>query len=84
VKFCAVLLAIVPLGAADLPRLPPETMAFIDGARALPPEFRADNLLSLAASPRIAERRGKLALIEEAFCAAAQSVDAARALKMFR
>ena len=59
--------------AADLPKLPPATMGLIDRARGLPPEFSADTLLTLAASPRIAERAWKLHLIDEAFTAAGQS-----------
>ena len=59
--------------AADLPKLPPETMEWIDGARALPPEFRADSLLALSASARIADRAWKMALTEEAFTAASHA-----------
>jgi len=58
---------------ADLPKLPPATMGLIDRARGLPPEFSADTLLTLAASPVITERAWKLQLIEEAFRNAAQA-----------
>jgi hypothetical protein len=59
--------------AADLPKLPPETMGLIDQARALPPEFSADTLLTLAGSRLITERPWKLQLIQEAFTTAAQA-----------
>src|SRR5664279_839293 len=53
--------------AADLPKLPPETMGLIDQARALPPEFSADTLLTLAGSRVVTQREWRLLLIEEAF-----------------
>src|SRR3954466_13930341 len=58
---------------ADLPKLPPATMGLIDRARGLPPEFSADTLLTLAASPLITERVWKLQLIDEAYRNAAQA-----------
>jgi hypothetical protein len=67
------LFACLCASAADLPKLPPETMGLIDQARALPPEFSADTLLTLAASRLITERPWKLQLIEEAFASAAQA-----------
>src|ERR1039458_7307817 len=39
------LIACLCASAADLPKLPPETMGLIDQARSLPPEFSADTLL---------------------------------------
>src|SRR3954453_12618 len=66
------MIAIVALGA-DLPKLPPATMGLIDRARGLPPEFSADTLLTLAASPLINERAWKLQLIDEAYRTAAQA-----------
>ena len=69
----ALLFACLCASAAELPKLPPETMGLIDQARALPPEFSADTLLTLAASRLITERPWKLRLIEEAFSTAAQA-----------
>ncbi len=48
-------------------------MGLIDQARALPPEFSADTLLTLAGSRLIGEREWKLQLIEDAFSTAAQA-----------
>ena len=67
------LFACLCASAADLPKLPPETMGLIDQARALPPEFSADTLLTLAASRLITQREWKLQLIEEAFSTAAHA-----------
>ncbi|MBZ5583071.1 MAG: hypothetical protein LAQ30_12880 [Acidobacteriia bacterium] len=53
--------------AEDLPKLPPETMGLIDQARGAPPEFSADTLLKLAASPLVTEPKWKLELADEAF-----------------
>src|ERR1035441_4222013 len=53
------LIACLCASAADLPKLPPETMGLIDQARSLPPEFSADTLLTLAASRVITERAWK-------------------------
>ena len=52
---------------ADQPKRPPEVLALVDQARALPPEFRADTLLRLSDSPLIKETAWKQELIEEAF-----------------
>src|ERR1017187_3019151 len=67
------LIACLCASAADLPKLPPETMGLIDQARSLPPEFSADTLLTLAASRVITERAWKLQIIEEASTAAAHA-----------
>src|SRR4051794_28478058 len=67
------ILAVAAAWTADLPKLPPATMGLIDRARGVPPEFSADTLLTLAASPLITERAWKLALIDEAFRNAAQA-----------
>jgi hypothetical protein len=58
---------------ADQSKRPPEVMAIVDQAGALPPEFRADALLRLADSPLIAETTWKQELIEEAFWSGAQA-----------
>ena len=55
------------------PKRPKETLALLDEARALPPEFCADLLLKLAASPRIPGAKWKRELIEEAFTAGAHA-----------
>src|SRR5215469_751524 len=47
----------------------PQTVALIEQARALPPEFSADSLLRLANSSLIVGDKWKLQLIEEAFWA---------------
>ena len=72
-KLLAAGMMALAMWAADLPKLPPATMGLIDRARGLPPEFSADTLLALAASPLIAERVWKLQLIDEAFTSAAQA-----------
>jgi hypothetical protein len=74
-KTCGVIILVACLqaSAADLPKLPPETLGMIDQARGLPPEFSAHTLLTLAGSRLIAEREWKLKLIEDAFAAAARA-----------
>lgn len=72
-KICLLAFLAVCASAADLPKLPPATMGLIDQARALPPEFSADTLLTLAASTLVTERPWKLQLIEEAFSTAAHA-----------
>src|ERR1700675_3425383 len=52
---------------ADQPKRPPEALALVDQARALPPEFRADTLLRLAGSSLVTEASWKQELIEEAY-----------------
>ena len=51
------------------PKRSKETLALIDQARALPPEFCADILLTLAASPLIPDAKWRRELMEEAFLA---------------
>src|SRR5258705_7580002 len=58
---------------ADQPKRPPEVLALVDQARALPPEFRADTLLRLSDSPLIKETAWKQELIEEAFWSGAHA-----------
>lgn len=55
------------------PARPPETLALIDQASALAPEFTADILLRLAGSRLIDDRKWKRELIEEAFRAGVQA-----------
>ena len=55
------------------PKRPLETLALVDRARALPPEFSADILLRLAGSKLIGETRWKRESIEEAFLAGAHA-----------
>lgn len=49
------------------------TPGLVDQARALPPEFCADAMLRLAASPRFTDAKQRRALIEEAFAAGAHA-----------
>ena len=74
-KTCGVIVLVACrwASAADLPKLPPETMGLIDQARGLPPEFSADTLLTLSASRLTTESEWKLQLLEEAFAAAAHA-----------
>ncbi len=58
---------------ADQPKRPPEVLALVDQARALPPEFRADTLLRLSDSSLIAGTTWKQELIEEAFWSGAHA-----------
>ena len=58
---------------ADPPKRPKETLALLDEARALPPEFCADVLLKVAGSARIPDARWKRELIEEAFTTGAHA-----------
>jgi hypothetical protein len=51
----------------SLSRRPPEVLALIEQARALPPEFRADTLLRLAGSSLVAQPSWKQELIEQAY-----------------
>jgi hypothetical protein len=48
---------------------PKEVLALVDQARALPPEFSADTMLRIAASPLIPDKQWRRELIEEAFIA---------------
>lgn len=60
--------AVRPAGE-EKPKRPLDTLALVDQARGLPPEFSADLLLKLAASPVIGDAGWKRELIEEAFSA---------------
>jgi hypothetical protein len=53
----------------DPPKRPKETLALLDQARSLPPEFSADVLLKLAATRVIPDAKWKREVIEEAFTA---------------
>src|SRR5215472_6645991 len=53
--------------AASPPKRPPDLLALIDQARAIPPEFCADVLLRLVTTGPIQEQKWKRELIEEAF-----------------
>src|SRR5215471_18563996 len=55
------------------PKRPKETLALIDRARSLPPEFCADVLLKLAESRVIPDAKWKRELIEEAFTVGAHA-----------
>src|SRR6476619_6258223 len=52
---------------------PPEAVALVEQARALPPEFRADTLLRLAGSSLITQASWKEKLIEEAYWSASHA-----------
>jgi hypothetical protein len=53
--------------AANPPDRPKDVLALVDQARALPPEFSADLMLNLAASPLLSEVKWRRELIEAAF-----------------
>lgn len=53
--------------AGRLSQRPPDILALVDQARALPPEFRADALLRLAESSHVKPASWKQELIEEAY-----------------
>lgn len=59
--------------AQDLPPIPTETMALIQEARGLRPEFSADTLLRLAGSRVLSDRAWKRQLIGEAFSAGSRA-----------
>ncbi len=65
--------AAIPPAGEEKPKRPLDTLALVDQARGLPPEFGADLLLKLAASPVIGEVAWKRELIEEAFTAGKQA-----------
>jgi hypothetical protein len=65
-------LLLVPLFCAYA-AVPKELQALADQARALPPEFSADVLLKLAASPLANDPKWKRGLIEDAFLGAAHA-----------
>jgi hypothetical protein len=91
-KLCFLLPAVLCLHAA----VPKELQALADQARGLPPEFAADVLLTLAASPLATDARWKRAAIEDAFLDAHEltlqtravnamaDLDPARALALFQ
>lgn len=57
--------------AAVQPKHPPEIEEVVDRARSVPPEFAADVLIRLAESGKVADRKWKIELIEDAFVYAA-------------
>ena len=59
--------------STEAAKQPPQAVALVEQARALPPEFRADSLLRLANSSLIAGDKSKSQLIEEAFWAGEQA-----------
>jgi hypothetical protein len=61
--------AAVPPAGEQKPKRPLDTLALVDQARGLPPEFSSDLLLKLAGSSVIGDAAWKRELIEEAFSA---------------
>jgi hypothetical protein len=62
----------------------PETQAIVDAAFSVPPEFGADALIQLAASPRAHDPRLKSELLEKAFDLAAEAQEPVKLVAVTR
>jgi hypothetical protein len=69
----AALLLVLPLLAAEPPRLPEPFRSLADLAAAAPPELAADALLRMVESGKLADKNARRALIEQAFQLASEA-----------